>query len=93
MNCELLIFFAGPPLFLAKHIIINELVFSRPPVTPPLRPPIGACVSSQKKCSIKQYSDTLEMSESGRRINRNEGRQDGRSMGGLTGGLSNSSVL
>ena len=29
-----------PPVFSDKYIIINELDFSRPPVTPPVRPPI-----------------------------------------------------
>ena len=36
VNCELLIFFARPPLFLAKYIIINELNYSRPHVRPPI---------------------------------------------------------
>ena len=49
---EFISFLPRLPLLLPKQIIINELVFSRPPVGPHLRPHLkphaGACVSSQK---------------------------------------------
>ena len=35
-----LAFLPRPPLFLVKHLIINELSFSRPHLRPHVRPPI-----------------------------------------------------
>ena len=40
IKVRLLKFRQDLPCFLTKHFIINELCFSRPHVTPPLRPPI-----------------------------------------------------
>ena len=35
-----MLFLPRPPVFSDKYIIIKELVFSRPHLTPPVRPPI-----------------------------------------------------